>query len=322
MRKLLSQGTFLAVVVIIGVAASGCSKVNMLRAKAAFKNANTQYQAMNYKSAAEKYEQVVALDPSLVDAYFFLGNSYDNLYNSAKKGDPVNDAFLTKAIENYRKASETEHPQSPTLKTLSLQYLIAAYSPDKADDPQKAMEIIQRMIQINPKDLTSYYQLAQLYESGGDYDMAEATLLKAKEINPNDGTVYAQLAAFYGRQGDFDKTIEALNQRVVIEPNNPEAHHTIATYYWDEVYKNFKLKDADKKKYLEAGIAASDKAIALKDDYYEAITYKNLLLRQEALLEKDPARQQALLKQADQLRDRAQELQKQQKAAAAAPTKG
>ncbi len=299
---------------MIGVAASGCAKVNMLRAKAAFKDANAQYSAMNYKAAADKYEQVVTLDPTLVDAYFFLGNSYDNLYNSAKKGDPINDGFLTKAIANYKKSSEVEHPQSPTLKKLSLQYLVAAFRPDKADDPAQAMVIIQQMITIDAKDVTNYYQLARLFEDAGDVDMAEATLLKAKDVNPNDGTVYAQLAAFYGRQGDFDKTIAALNQRVAVEPTNPEAHHTLATYYWDEVYKNLKLKDADKKKYIQAGIEASDKAIALKEDYFEAITYKNLLLRLEALLEKDPARQQALLKEADQLRARAQELQKKQAA--------
>jgi hypothetical protein len=62
--------------------------------------------------------------------------------------------------------------------------------------------------------------------------------------------------------------------------------------------------------------------LALKPDYFEALTYKNLLLRSEALLEKDPAKQQQLIKQADQLRDKAQELQKQKQAAAATPSKG
>jgi hypothetical protein len=47
------------------------------------------------------------------------------------------------------------------------------------------------------------------------------------------------------------------------------------------------------------------------------------LLRLEANLEKDPAKQQALLKQADQLRDKAQELQKQKQAEPTkAPSKG
>jgi hypothetical protein len=46
------------------------------------------------------------------------------------------------------------------------------------------------------------------------------------------------------------------------------------------------------------------------------LTYKNLLLRVQANLEKDPAKQQALLKEADQYRDRAVEIQKKQRAGA------
>ena len=57
-----------------------------------------------------------------------------------------------------------------------------------------------------------------------------------------------------------------------------------------------------------------DKAIAIKSDYMEAITYKNLLLRLQANLEKDPEKQQALLREADELRDQATELRKQKTA--------
>ena len=46
----------------------------------------------------------------------------------------------------------------------------------------------------------------------------------------------------------------------------------------------------------------------------EAIAYKNLLLRLQANLEKDPKKQQELLKEADRLRDQATELRKQKTA--------
>jgi Tfp pilus assembly protein PilF len=208
------------------------------------------------------------------------------------------------------------------MKKLSLQYLVAAYGPDKLNDPTQQEPILQQMIQVDPNDPANYFYLANIYEQNGDYEKAEEQFLKAKEMKPNESTVYTTLAAFYDRQGEFEKTINALNERAEHEPNNPEAHHVIATYYWNEAYKNFKLKEADKMKYIQAGLGEADKALALKPDYFEALTYKNLLLRSQALLEKDPARQQALLKQADQLRDKAQELQKQKQAAPAAPSKG
>ena len=64
------------------------------------------------------------------------------------------------------------------------------------------------------------------------------------------------------------------------------------------------------------GIESVDKAIQIKDDYMEAIAYKNLLLRLQANLIKDPGRQQALIREADQLQQRAMALQKAKAGAA------
>ena len=38
--------------------------------------------------------------------YFYLGNSYDNMYRPARKGEPANDALMQKAVDNYKLASE------------------------------------------------------------------------------------------------------------------------------------------------------------------------------------------------------------------------
>ena len=323
MRKFLSQSVLFAAIAALSVATAGCGYYNGLKAKREFRDANGLYQSSDYKAAAAKYEEVVALPEDVLHqfhlepAYFFLANSYDNLFRGAKKGDATNDAYMTKAVDNYKKDAEVD--PDPKMKKLSLQYLVAAYGPDKLNDPSQQEPILQQMIQVDPTDPANYFYLANIYEQNVDYDNAEAQFMKAKEMKPNDPVVYTTLAAFYDRQGEFDKVINALNERAQHEPNNPEAHHVIATYYWNEAYKNFKLKDADKMKYIQAGLAEVDKALELKPDYFEALTYKNLLLRSEALLEKDPAKQQALLKQADQLRDKAQELQKQKQAAAAAP---
>jgi len=309
MRKFWSRALTLAVIVSAGMTLSGCSQVNRLRARQAVKDANPMYQGGDYKKAAEKYEEALQLDPNMGDIYFFVGNSYDNLYKPARKGEAANDANLTKAIENYKKAAGMQQTTAP-IKKLSLEYLVAAYGPDKLNDPSQSEPIVQQMIQLEPNEPTNYFALGRIYEDNGDYERAEATYLKAKEVRPNDPTVYTTLAGFYNRQGDFDKTIAALQERTAKEPNNPEAHHMVATFYWDKVYRDFRLPEADKRKYVQAGIDEVDKAIQLKNDYVEAITYKNLLLRLQANMEKDQAKQQALLKEADRLRDQALELRK------------
>jgi len=315
--RIRSAGAYLALVAGMSVALAGCGQLNQVRAMKAFKDGNKLYASNDFRGASAKYEEAVAADPagelnscgtSPGCVYFFLANSYDNLYRPARKGEPNNDALLTKAVEHYKLASEKI--SDPMMKTRSLEYLVAAYGPDKLNDPTMAEPIIKEMIRLTPTEPTNYFMLARLYQDSGEYEMAEQTLLQAKDSKPNDPAVYLQLANFYNAQGDFPKTIEYLNERIKIEPNNPEAHYTVATYYWDKANRDFRLTDKQKIEYVMDGLESVDKAISIKSDYMEAIAYKNLLLRLQANLEKDPKKQQALLKEADELRDKANELRK------------
>ena len=311
-----SKAIMASTAILAAVAVSACSQLGNLKARKAFKDANVSYQAQRYDQAAERYLQVIATDPNIADdpnlvhTYFFLGNSYDNQYKPARKGEAENDALLTKAIENYKIAAEKE--TDPKMKKLSLDYLVAAYGPDKLDDPTAAEPIVQRMIQLDPSDTTNHFALANIYENAGNIDEAEAQLMKAREAKPKEAAVYQQLAGFYQRQGDFDKLIAAVQQRAELEPNNPEAHYAVATYFWDEAYRNTRLTEPQKRDYVKNGLTAVDRAISLNPDYVEALTYRGLLLRVEAAMEKDAARQKQLLSEATQLQEKAVGLKKKQ----------
>ena len=312
----------LALIAGLGLAVAGCGKVNEIRSMKAFKDGNRQYQGQHWKEAAEHYEEAIALDPgNNVDTcgtgspgcvYFYLANSYDNLYRPTRKGEPANDQLLEKAIEFYKVAAEKI--QDPKMKTLSLQYLVAAYGPDKLNDPTQAEPVVKSMINIDPKEPTNYFALAQIYEDSGEYELSEQTLMRAKEAKPNDPGVYMRLAGYYSRQGEIPKMIEALTERIRIEPNNPEAHYMLATNYWDIAFRDFRLTDAQKLEYTLKGIDAINDALKIQPNYMEAVTYKGLLLRLQATLEKDPAKQQQLLREGQALTDKANEMRKQRAA--------
>jgi tetratricopeptide (TPR) repeat protein len=305
----------LAITAVLGLSSMvACSKVGELKAKMTFKDANEAYQAKNYAKAAKLYEETIQNNPDQTQVYFFLGNSYDNMWKPGLK-TAENDANLTKAIQNYELAADKlTKPEDAKLKVLALQYLAAVYGSDKLDDPGKAEPVIQRLIQMDPSNPDNYVALARIYEDAGFYPEAEEMLLKAKEVKSSDPNVYNQLAGFYKRQDQLDKTIDALEQRARLEPNNPEAAYMISTYYWDNAQHNVALKDAEKRASVEKGLAAVDKALQIRPDYMEAMTYKGLLLRVQANIEKDPAKQQALLKEANQLHDKAEDLRKKKAA--------
>jgi tetratricopeptide (TPR) repeat protein len=311
--KIRSTAASLALIAGLGVALAGCGKFNEVRAMKAFKDGNKQYAGSHWKEASDHYAEAIRLDPDAhVNTcgdtgsgcvYFYLANSYDNMYRPTRKGEPANDQLLENAIANYKLAAEKI--QDPKMKTLSLQYLVAAYGPDKINDPTQAEPVVRSMIDLDPKDPTNYFALAKIYEDAGAYEEAEKMLVAAKAAKPNDPDVYMQLAGFYNRQGRFDKTIEAIEERAVKEPNNPEVFYTISVFYWDEAYRDPKLKEAEKKAYVGKGITAVDHALQIKSDYMDALVYKGLLLRLQATLEKEPAKQQQLLKDAEKISQQA-----------------
>jgi tetratricopeptide (TPR) repeat protein len=291
-----------------------CAKAQGVMAMFKFKQANQAYVAQQYERAIPLYEQTIASDPTMVNVYFYLGNSYDNMYKPDKKGDAKNDGYLQKAVDNYSLAVEklsSDDPVQSKVKGLALQYLMAAYGPDKLDDPVKAEPVIIHLIQMDPAEPANYYQLAKLYEDAAEYEASEKVFVAAKAAKPSDANTYMQLAGFYNRQGNFEKSIQAFEDRAKQEPNNPQGFYTVATQYWDQAYRGSGVKEADKKDYVQKGVAAIDHALQIKPDYVEALVYKNLLLRLQANSEKDPAKQQALIKQADGFRDKAEAIRKQ-----------
>jgi tetratricopeptide (TPR) repeat protein len=318
--RALSTASLAAAVLVVATSLAGCAKINELQAMRSFKAANQAYGAHDYKAAAGEYETAIAKNPDLAYAYFYLANSYDNQYKPSRKGDAENDALLTKAVENYTtgadKLAASGKPEDKNLANLSLKYLVAAYSVDKLNDPAKAEPVLIKMIQLDPADPEAYFMLANVYEQAAEYDSAEKLLMLARDAKPADPAVYLQLAGYYNRQGQFDKTIAALEQRAEKEPTNPEAYQMIAGYYYEETNGDTRLVDAQKRDYVSKGLQAVDKAMGLKTDYAQAMTFKGLLLRQQALLEKDQAKIKELLKEAEEWGEKANGLIKKQAAGA------
>src|SRR5262245_10943978 len=102
------SGARLAMAAVLIVSSVGCAKFNELKGMKAYKAANVAYQSQDYKTAADLYEPSVAGSPELANGqpYFFLGNSYDNMYKPSRRGEADNDSLLDKAVKNYEIAAQ------------------------------------------------------------------------------------------------------------------------------------------------------------------------------------------------------------------------
>ncbi|TAK15650.1 MAG: tetratricopeptide repeat protein [Acidobacteria bacterium] len=315
-RTRFARGAVLALGLTVGLGSvAGCGRysISNLRAVKAFKDGTEAYKKSDFATASERFEESVKYlgDQGLV--YFFLANSYDQQWKPSRKGEPANDAFMEKAVKNYQLAidkltGDTENDKK--YRQYSYEYLIACYGPDKLDDFAKAEPIALKLIELNPNEPVNFQALGQMYETQGRYDEAEAMFKKAIAAKPSEPSGYTAIAGYYNRQGKFDETMTALEERTKYEPNNPEAYHYMATFFQDKIAKDYTLSKAAQRAYALRGIAAEDKALALNPNYAEAMIYKNIILRQQANTEKDPAVQKKLIAEAEELRNKGIAIQK------------
>ena len=318
-----SRFTLRAVVALLGVslAVAGCGRYSFanLKAKKAFNEAGALYSRGDFRQAAARYEEVVK-DPKVVEndplvggaAYFYLANSYDNLYKPARKGEQANDNNLKEAEKNYLLAMEKA--SDPLIRQRAIEYLVALYGPEKLNTPEKSEPLVTKLIDANPNDPNNYYVLGKVYEDAAKMPEAEQAYLKAAAIKADNPEPYQYLSGFYDRQGNWAKAVQAFKDRAERDSKNPEAWHQLGVWLWAKADKDFNLSAAEKRNFIEQGLQAEDKALSINPEYFEALTYKNILLRLKANTEKSPAVQQQLIKEADRIRDKAIEIQKKKQA--------
>jgi protein TonB len=176
--------------------------------------------------------------------------------------------------------------------------------PGEPRPPTKQEAELRMRIAGEPGDLRALLDLARLQAGRGAIADAESTLLRARQLAPSDIAVHRALAVVYARSGRFDRAVATLEHGASLQPADPEGYHVLGTFYFEKA-RDETLSSADRLAYIGRGLAAEDQALEWNPDYLEALVYKNLLLRIQSTLEPDPARQEALVKQADALRGRA-----------------
>ena len=314
----------LLIVGLTAISLSGCTFFDELGAVRMFKDANTAYSRGLYEEAIEIYDEILTvisaggesdLARNLTPAYFYIANSYDSLYKPGGT-DAENIHNLDEAIRYYELA--VAEIADPAMRLLSMQYLVAAFGPDKANAPDRTEPLLRDMIVNDPENPDNYFRLAQLYEEAGLFEDAEFIYQSVQGFRRDDPIVYLQLAGFYNRAGEFDLTSEALEERARHDPDNPEAYYTISTFYWEKAFRDFRITVDQKRDYVLAGLEASDRALALNERYIDALIYKNILLRMRANDEEDLDLQTELIAEADELRATAERIQQEQRAAAGA----
>jgi tetratricopeptide (TPR) repeat protein len=307
----------LFLVAVVAVSVAGCD-FSRLKANRAFSQGNEQYAAKQYREAIVEYQTVlqslpedqIAQDDVLSAVWFFLGNANDNLYRPGAEGDAENEQIGREAIRNYEIASKRS--KDPKFRKLALQYLFGLYRPDKMDRPDEAERIGKVLIESDPDDIDSYRGLARLYLDIGNPESSVATLQEALKRRPDDVSLIQELGETYNKEGKFDEAIEQLERVADLQPKDPVSRLRLAQYFQEKAAKDTTLGAKQRGQYIVRGLEAADGALKVNPDYLEAFVYKRILLNLQAKQTKDRKEYNAIMKQADEVTQQIEQIQKRQ----------
>jgi tetratricopeptide (TPR) repeat protein len=183
----------------------------------------------------------------------------------------------------------------------------------------EAVEHFKQAVELDPTFPVARLYLATAYmqqyipgaESAENDKMAKAaydTFTEVLKEDPRNSTALASIASLFLYQRKWDDAQQWYEKLIAIEPNNADAYYSLGYIAWQKWYPAFgselaelgmkqddpgpikdkKVKDELKEKWLptiNAGLDALDKTLKINPEYEDAMSYKNLLIRERAYLD-------------------------------------
>jgi len=252
------------------------------RERVFLKKGNELYTGQKYEEAIKQYEQLLKINPKSWDGNYLTSVSYLALYHPGSE-HPKDKEYADKGLASFERTLELTAP-----------------SPEVREKTEK-------------------FYLSFL-DSTGEKDKAIAYLEKQLASRPNDLALINQIATLYQKKGDFTKALEYFEKRANMDSNNKETWYTLGVNCWARSYHGgLAVSQEEREAVVEKGINALDRALSIDPNYFEALSYINLIYREKAkalaTVGKNAEAGQAYAK-ADEYQKRAIDLRKAQSAKA------
>jgi tetratricopeptide (TPR) repeat protein len=164
--------------------------------------------AGNLEGAAQAVEAVTRLSPQDAQAFFLLGN----IYNQANQ--------LEQAIQAYNKVLDLNPDSSSAQTNLGVVYY-------KMGDLETAIQKYESALELEPDDAETHYLLGAAYLQQDRLQEGQAEFEKALELNDQLAPAYIGLGNVYLLQGDLESAVQALEEAIALTPDSPEAYFAL-----------------------------------------------------------------------------------------------
>lgn len=231
----------MALAVVAALVATGCNDV---RTRLTLNKANELYTAQKYEEAITEYQKILGYDPDNWMANYLIAMSYVALYRPGS------------THEKDLRYSENAIAQLEKLLTLT---------PPSKEEGEKIEPYYLSM-------LTSSEQNAKAIE------YLEGKFAK----NPQDANLASRIGDLALKTGNIEKALEYLEKRADLQPDNKEAWYTIGVACWARSYHGgIMVSNEERSQLIERGLDALNKALAIDPEYFDALSYTNLVYREQ-----------------------------------------
>jgi tetratricopeptide (TPR) repeat protein len=144
-------------------------------------------------------------------------------------------------------------------------------NPDNNDKKDKALQALNKALEIEPNNKDLIYSLGDMYDKLRDFPKAEKLYLRILELEPANMSNYYVLAEFYKRYAGEKKEIAQKAEsmylrRIEADPENPQGYAYMASYL-----ESLQVQDPNTLlKYFETGAEYRNRIIALQPNSAEA----------------------------------------------------
>lgn len=212
--------------------------------------------ADRFKSAEKVFQQILSVNPNVIEATYWLGQTYlddDNndaarqLYDKALLANgnaplllvgmghvELIDGKTAQARQRFETAlslSRTKKGDDPVVLTAIGRANVDA----KTGDLAYAIEKLELAVQRDPKSTDAYLELGNAYRKanpGQGGGQAYTNYKKALEINPNFVYPYIRIAKLFETQRNWEFVLQNLNDAAAKDPNFSLAYYELFYYYF------------------------------------------------------------------------------------------
>ncbi len=204
-----------------------------------FKTAQNYAGSGQFEKAFENFDQ--ALKYMTFDGGYYT--NYGMTILNSQIGKPLDAKLIQKAIEILEKGQRVDPYNADNFYMAARGYIILS-DMGFGNYMEKAKELSEKAITIDPYYSEAYQNLSYISEKSGKMDDAIAYYEKAFEAMPINSDIAFTIYRYYKQKGQAEKAFKVLEKPLELEPNNQNLLLVLG-----DIYRESGLFDKAKEKY-------------------------------------------------------------------------